>query len=76
MTGDEEKYLTTKDVAKRLRRHPRTVRDWIVKGCPTQRGTVRLEATKAGKGWLVHPDWLALFEHRIRSVRRADLDLE
>jgi hypothetical protein len=37
---------------------------------------VHLEATKAGKSWLVHPDWLALFEHRIRPVRRADLDVE
>lgn len=71
-----EKYLTTNEVATRLRRHPRTIRDWIVYGCPTERGTVHLEATKAGKSWLVHPDWLALFEHRIRRVRRADLDLE
>jgi len=71
-----EKYLTTKDVGNKLRRHPRTIRDWIVKGCPTERGIVHLEATKAGKSWLVHPDWLALFEHRIRPLRRADLDVE
>lgn len=72
----EEKYLTSDEVAKRLRRHPRTIRDWIVKGCPTERGRVFLDATKAGKGWLVHPDWLALFEHRIRPLPRTDLDLE
>ncbi len=32
-----DEYLTTADVAKKLRRHPRTIRDWIVKGrqCPT-----------------------------------------
>lgn len=70
------RYLTVEDAATRLRRHPRTIRDWITKGCPTMRGRVSLEATKAGKSWLVHPDWLALFEHRIRPVRRADLDLE
>ncbi|WP_076449607.1 helix-turn-helix domain-containing protein [Roseivivax lentus] len=71
-----ERYLTTQEVAKRLRRHPRTIRDWIVSGCPTSRGTVFLDATKPGKSWLVHPDWLALFEHRIRPMRKADLDLE
>jgi hypothetical protein len=59
----EDKYLTTEEVAERLRRSPRMIRDWVVKGCPTERGRVHLEATKAGKSWLVHPDWLALFEH-------------
>lgn len=73
---NEEKYLTTKEVGKRLRRHPRTIRDWITEGTVTERGRVFLDATKPGKSWLVHPDWLALFEHRIRPVRRADLDLE
>lgn len=72
----EEQYHTVKDVAKVLRRHPRTIRDWIVKGCKTERGRVHLEGTKAGKSWLIHPEWLALFEHRIRPVRRTDLDLE
>ncbi len=72
----DDRYLTTEEVAQRLRRNSRTIRDWIVKGCSTERGRVYLEATKAGKSWLVHPDWLALFEHRIRPVRRADLDVE
>jgi hypothetical protein len=72
----EDQYLTIDDVAQKLRRNPRTIRDWVVKGCATERGRIHLEATKAGKAWLVHPEWLALFEHRIRPVRRADLDLE
>jgi hypothetical protein len=72
----DDRYLTIEEVAQRLRRNPRTIRDWVVNGCPTERGRVRLDATKAGKSWLVHPDWLALFEHRIRPVRRADLDVE
>ncbi|TMV14589.1 helix-turn-helix domain-containing protein [Arenibacterium halophilum] len=71
-----EHYHTVAEVAEKLRRHPRTIRDWIVDGCKTERGHVRLEATKVGKSWLIHADWLALFEHRIRPVRRADLDLE
>ena len=72
----DDRYLTIDEVARKLRRHPRTIRDWITKGCPTERGRVALAATKAGKGWLVHPEWLALFEHRIRPSRRADLDPE
>ena len=76
MPKQEVKYLTTEEVAKKLRRHPRTIRDWIMKGTVTGRGRVFLDATKPGKSWLVHPDWLALFEHRIRPLRRADLDLE
>ncbi|MFU8866154.1 MAG: helix-turn-helix domain-containing protein [Rhodobacterales bacterium] len=72
----EERYLTVDDVARVLRKHPRTIRDWIVKGCVTERGLIHLDATKVGKSWLVHPEWLELFEHRIRPSRRADLDLE
>jgi len=73
---NQETYLTTAEVATKLRRHPRTIRDWIVKGVVTERGRVFLDATKPGKSWLVHPDWLALFEHQIRPLRRAHLDLE
>lgn len=69
-------YLTTEDVGRKMRRHPRTIRDWIRKGCATDRGRIFLEGTRAGKSWLIHPDWLALFEHRIRPMRRTDLDLE
>lgn len=72
----EERYLTTIEVAERLRRHPRTIRDWITKGTVTPRGRIFLAASKPGKSWIVHPDWLALFEHRIRPLGRADLDLE
>lgn len=72
----EDKYLTIEDVAKILRKHPRTIRDWVAKGCATERGRIHLDATKVGKSWLIHPEWLELFEHRIRPGRRADLDLE
>lgn len=76
MQENPDQYITTGEVAKKLRRSPRTVRNWIAHGCPTPRGVVFLQATKAGKSWLIHPDWLALFEHRIRPVPRADFDLE
>lgn len=72
----ENRYLTVKDVASVLRRHPRTIRDWIVEGCATEHGRIHLGAAKVGKSWLIHPEWLELFEHRIRPSRRADLDLE
>ena len=75
MMNDEE-YLTIAEVGLKLRRHPRTIRDYIAKGCTTSRGHVHLDATKVGKSWLIHPEWLELFEHRIRPVRRADLDLD
>ncbi len=74
LTIDE--YLTTKEVAKKLRRSPRTILDYIADGCLTKRGRIYLDATKVGKSWLIHPEWLELFEHRIRPLRRADLDLE
>ncbi|MET4128373.1 helix-turn-helix domain-containing protein [Roseovarius sp. MBR-6] len=68
MPKDEERYLTIEEIAKRFRRHPRTIRDWITKGAVTPRGRVFLDATKPGKSWLVHPDWLALFEDQIRPL--------
>ena len=39
-------------MAQRLRRHPRTIRDWIAKGCGTGRGRVHLDPTRAGKAML------------------------
>lgn len=70
------RYLTVEEVATILRRSPRTIRDWIITGCPTPRGRVRLEAVKLGRSWTVRPDWLAVFEFRVRPpVRRAALDL-
>lgn len=72
----ENKYMTVEEVAEILRRSPRTIRDYIAEGCATERGRIHLEATKVGKSWLIHSEWLELFEHRIRPSRRADLDLE
>ncbi|CTQ33929.1 helix-turn-helix domain-containing protein [Jannaschia rubra] len=71
-----DEYLTTNEVARKLKRSPRTIRDYIADGCLTPRGRIYLDGTKVGKSWLIHPEWLELFEHRIRPVRRADLDLE
>lgn len=72
-----ELYLTVGEVAKILRRSPRTIRDWIIDGCPTPQGRVRLEAAKLGKSWTVRADWLALFEIRVRPpMGRPALDLD
>jgi len=68
MPKHDEKYLTIEEIATRFRCHPRTIRDWITKGAVTPRGRVFLDATKPGKSWLVHPDWLALFEDQIRPL--------
>lgn len=71
------RYLTVEEVAQILRRSPRTVRDWIIDGCPTPHGRVRLDAAKLGKSWTVRADWLALFEFRVRPpVGRTALDLD
>lgn len=70
-------YLSVVDVARILRRSPRTIRDWILTGCPTPKGRIRLDAVKLGRSWTVHPDWLALFEYRVRpAVARAVLDIQ
>ena len=45
-------------------RKPRTIRDWIQKGCLTPGGPVRLEAVKTGRWWSVSEEDLVLFRHR------------
>ncbi len=62
------KYYTTNEVAEIFGKHPRTIRDWIMTGCPTPDGLVRLEAVKLGKSWQIKDEWLLLFEHRVRST--------
>ena len=70
-------YYNTKQVAEIFDRDPHTIRDWILKGCPTPNGKVRLEAAKLGKSWTIKDEWLAVFELRVRPQRRGpDLDLE
>ncbi|SFQ12327.1 helix-turn-helix domain-containing protein [Tranquillimonas alkanivorans] len=60
-------HYTTAGVAHRLNRSPRTVRDWIMDGCPTMDGhRVRLGAIKIGRSWAVSDEDLVLFLHRIR----------
>ncbi|MEI4233432.1 helix-turn-helix domain-containing protein [Roseovarius sp. D22-M7] len=72
-----QNFYSVAEVARKFRRHPRTIRDWILKGCPTPGGSVKLPATKLGKEWCVTEEQLALFEVRARSSScgRPDLDL-
>jgi hypothetical protein len=71
------KYIDTAEIGRRFGRNPHTIRDWILFGCPTPAGKVKLRATKFGKKWMVKDEDLELFEHRVRSQsERPDLDLE
>ena len=68
-------FHTTDEVARRFKRSPRTIRDWISHGCPTGGGLVQLEAARVGRSWLVRDDWLERFEFRVFSrPDRTDLD--
>jgi hypothetical protein len=71
-------YHSIQDVAKIYHRHPRTIRDWITKGCLIESGErIKLGAVKPGRGWLVPAEALVLFDHRIRpDDGRPDLDCE
>ena len=77
-------YLTAKEVARRFRCGPKTVGNWIRVGRTLDDGSiVFLQATRIGRPWLIHPDDLVRFEHRVRppEVRpaldaAADEDME
>lgn len=67
---------TIDSVARRFGRSPRTIRDWIDKGCVTPRGRVRLQAARVGRRWLVRTEWLEVFEARVmRPFERPDAEL-
>lgn len=71
------KYYSAKEVGDIFNRDPHTIRDWIIYGCPTPDGPVKLDAVKLGKQWTVRDEWLAVFEMRVRPDRaRPDLELE
>lgn len=71
------KYYSTEEIGEIFNKHPRTIRDWIMIGCPTPNGRVKLQASKLGKSWQVKDEWLVLFEHRVRPDEgRPDLDPE
>lgn len=71
------KYYSTTEVGVIFRRHPHTIRDWIIHGCPTPGGRTKLQAVKLGKSWVIKDEWLAVFELRARpDFRRPDLELE
>lgn len=70
-------YHSIEAIADRFQRNPRTVRDWINRGCKTPDGTIRLQAAKLGKSWVVKKEWLEFFEFQIRprpSLEGLDLD--
>jgi hypothetical protein len=59
-------YHTIEAIAGRFQRNPRTIRDWINHGCKTADGTIRLQAAKLGKSWVVKKEWLEFFEFQIQ----------
>ena len=70
-------YHSIEAIADRFQRNPRTIRDWINHGCKTPDGTIRLQAAKLGKSWVVKRDWLEFFEFQIRprpTVEGLDLN--
>lgn len=70
-------YHTVDAVAHRFNRSPRTIRDWINRGCKTPEGTIQLQAAKLGKSWVVRREWLEFFEFQIKprpAVAELDLD--
>jgi hypothetical protein len=68
-------YHNIEAVAERFGRNPRTIRDWINHGCKTSDGTVRLQAAKLGKSWVVKKEWLEFFEFQIKP-RPDSLELD
>lgn len=70
-------YHSIEAIADRFQRNPRTIRDWINHGCKTPDGTIRLQAAKLGKSWVVKKEWLEFFEFQIRPRPfLEDLDLD
>ena len=70
-------YHNIEAIADRFHRNPRTVRDWINHGCKTRDGTIRLQAAKLGKSWVVKNEWLDFFEFQIKPrVTAEDLNLD
>ena len=69
-------YFSIETIAVRFQRNPRTIRDWINHGCKTPDGTIRLQAAKLGKSWVVKKEWLEFFEFQIKPCARLEkLDL-
>ncbi|MDE4142342.1 DNA-binding protein [Phaeobacter gallaeciensis] len=70
-------YHSIEAIADRFQRNPRTIRDWINHGCKTPDGTIRLQAAKLGKSWVVKKEWLEFFEFQIRprpTLEGLDID--
>lgn len=60
------RYYSVIEIAEIFRRDPHTIRNWIIHGCPTPQGPVRLQAAKLGRSWTIKDAWLASFELRVR----------
>lgn len=73
---EKPKYHTVADIARRLRRSPRTVRDWVREGCPVGGRRIPLRAVKAGKSYLVAHEDLEIFELRLSQAATARPDLD
>jgi len=56
----------TNALATRYKLSPRTIREWITRGCPTPNGVVRLPAMRIGTSWMVREEDCLLFENRTR----------
>lgn len=72
------KIYTTEELATRFRCAPRCITDWIRKGCPVEKGRVKLPARKLGRRWFATEEDVLLFEHRSRPSGggRPDLELD
>lgn len=72
------KIYTTEELAVRFRCTPRCITDWIRKGCPVEKGQVKLPARKLGRRWFATEEDVLLFEHRSRPSGggRPDLELD
>lgn len=72
-----QKFYDTAALGKMFDCDPHTIRDWIIHGCPTDNGRVKLPARKLGRPWKVTEEDLAVFLVRARSSShgRPDLDL-
>ena len=77
MPNNKPDYHDVRAIARRFDRSPRTIRDWIVRGCPTPGGLVQLEAAWVGRRWMVRDNWLERFEFRVfRPAPPADPDTD
>lgn len=64
------KIYTTEELATRFRCAPRCITDWIRKGCPVEKGRVKLPARKLGRRWFATEEDVLLFRASIPAFGR------